>query len=209
MLDVSSKLTILFQGDSVTDTGRSYTNNAELGGGYPMFVHGMLSAAHPDNKCTILNRGISGNRTIDLVNRWTEDCIALKPDVVSILIGVNDTWRRYDSNDVTTTEQFTQNYRTILERVKNELDAKIVMIEPFVLPVSPDQNKWREDLDPKIHSVRALAQEFGVTYLPMDGIFASAACHTGLSFWASDGVHPTNAGHSLIARTWLQAVGLL
>ncbi|MHB1460852.1 MAG: SGNH/GDSL hydrolase family protein [Armatimonadota bacterium] len=208
MLSPYTNLTILFQGDSVTDAGRSRTNDAELGGGYPMFIQGQLSATHPAHNITILNRGISGDRTIDLVNRWTEDCIELKPDVVSILIGVNDTWRRYDSNDPTSTEEYARNFGTMLERVKTELDAKIVIIEPFVLPVSPAQNDWREDLDPKIHVARALAQKYDAIYIPMDGIFASAACHTGLSYWASDGVHPTSAGHSLIAQSWLKATGL-
>ena len=209
MLDPKSELTILFQGDSVTDAGRSRTNDAELGWGYPMFVEAWLNATHPENQFTILNRGISGNRAIDLEQRWTEDCIDLNPDVVSILIGINDTWRRYDSNDPTSALEFTQHYRVILERVKRETNANIVIIEPFVLPVQPEQATWREDLDPKIQAIRSLAIKYGATYIPMDGIFAAACTRKVPSYWASDGVHPTNAGHSLIAQSWLKAVGLV
>lgn len=209
MLDPNAKLTILFQGDSVTDAGRSRTDDAELGYGYPMFVEAWLSAAYPNHKITILNRGISGNRAIDLEQRWTEDCIKLQPDVVSIFIGINDTWRRYDSNDPTSTEEFEQHYRTLLDRVKQQTKAHIVLIEPFMLPVQPEQAAWREDLDPKIQVVRRLAQQYQATLVPMDVLFTEAAAHKAAAYWASDGVHPTNAGHSLIAQAWLRAVKLV
>ena len=108
-----------------------------------------------------MNRGISGNRVVDLNARWQEDCLDLKPDWVSIYIGINDTWRRYDSGDPTSTEDYKAGYRKLIERTKGALDAKLILVEPFVPPHPEDRRVWREDLDPKITAVRELAVEYG------------------------------------------------
>lgn len=206
---IKDGMTVLFQGDSVTDASRSRENDDDLGNGYPMTTASWMAAMHPEKKVRVLNRGISGNRAIDLRGRWQEDCIDLNPDIVSILIGINDTWRRYDSNDPTSAEAFEDNYRNILERTKNETKARIVLMEPFVLPYPEDRIAWREDLDPKIHVVRKLAREFGAILVPLDGIFAAASAYRDPGFWSPDGVHPSPAGHALISQSWLKAVGEL
>ena len=197
---------VLFQGDSITDAGRSREDDGNLGFGYAMMTAAWFSAVYPEKRVRFINRGIGGNRAKDLQARWKEDCLGLKPDVVSILIGINDVWRRYDSGDPTSLEAFEKSYRDILTRTKNELNARMILIEPFVLPVPDDRSRWREDLDPKIHAVCRLAREFGATYIPMDGLFARASAIREPAFWAGDGVHPTPAGHALIARAWLKAV---
>ena len=197
---------VLFQGDSVTDCGRSRISDDDMGNGYANIIAAWFNATYPEKGVTFINRGISGDRTVNLVQRWDEDCIALKPDLVSILIGINDCWRRYDSHDPTSTRDFEDNYRKILMDIKEKLDAKIVLCEPFVLPIPADRKQWREDLDPKIQVVRGLALEFGALYVPFDGIFANACTKREPSFWATDGVHPTQAGHALMARAWLDAV---
>ena len=144
---------------------------------------------------------------IDLKARWEEDCIQLKPSLVSIMIGVNDCWRRYDNNEPTTPEQFEENYRYILDDIRNKLkDTEIVLCEPFLLPVSEERRKWREDFDPKIHVVRKLAQEFGTYFIPLDGLFAQACTMRLPEYWAPDGVHPTDAANGLIARHWLNTM---
>lgn len=196
---------ILFQGDSITDAGRGAAPEG-LGCGYVQIAAGILRATWPEQALEIVNRGISGNRAVDLVARWDRDCIALKPDVVSVMIGVNDTWRRFDSGDPTPAEKFEESYRTILRRTRDELGAKIVMLEPFVLPCPPDRVAWRADLDPKIDAVRRLAREFADVYVPLDGIFAEACVRVRPEYWAGDGVHPSNAGHALIALEWVRAV---
>jgi len=201
--------TILFQGDSITDVGRNRDDIMNLGMGYPMMVHSWLAAMHPEKKVRIINKGIGGDKTGMLLGRWQEDALDLKPDVISILIGINDTWRRYDSNDPTSVETFESNYRKILEMTRNETDALVVLMEPFVLPVPEDRNTWREDLDPKIQVVRKLAREFGTLFVPLDGIFAAASMLRDPGFWAPDGVHPSNPGHALIARSWLQTMKVL
>lgn len=202
---VKDDATILFQGDSVTDCGRSRENLSDLALGYPGIIAAILNAKHPQNKLTFINRGVSGNRVKDLKARWTEDCVALKPDLVSILIGINDTWRRYDSNDATSAEEYKETYREILARVKNETGAKLIVLEPFVLPFPEDRKAWRVDLDPKIAAAREVAVEFGAVYIPLDGIFAAASTGKPHAFWAADGVHPTFNGHMLIAQKWLEA----
>ncbi len=200
---------VLFQGDSITDSVRDRSNGNDLGKGYAMMVAAWFSAMFPEKHVNFINRGISGNRVKDLVKRWDVDCIDLQPTVVSILIGINDCWRRYDNNDFTSAEEFEEGYRNILVRTKEKVGAKIILCEPFVLPVPEDRKTWREDLDPKIHVVRELAREFGALYLPLDGIFTSASMLREPEFWAGDGVHPTPAGYGLIAREWLRVVGVL
>jgi len=199
--------TILFQGDSITDCGRARDNDVQLGGGYASLVAAWLGASRPHDSLRFLNRGISGNRAIDLKHRWTEDCIALKPDWVSILIGINDTWRCYDRNDPTSADDFAKSYREILARVRDELGAGILMLEPFVLPFPADRKAWREDLDPKLVAVRELAAEFKARLVPLDGIFNATAAARDPGFLAGDGVHPSPTGHALIAQHWLRAVG--
>ena len=134
------------------------------------------------------------------------DCLDLRPTWVSILIGINETWRRYDSNDSTSAKAYETAYRAILEQTRAELNARLILCEPFVLPVTDDRTTWREDLDPKINVVRRLAREFNALYVPLDGIFAQATTQREPAFWASDGVHPTNEGHALIAQSWLRTV---
>jgi len=198
---------VVFQGDSITDAGRNRQLPRDLGRGYAMMAAAWFSAAYPERNVTFYNRGISGNRVKDLEQRWDADCLDLGPTWVSILIGINDCWRRYDSNDPTSVEAFAAGYRRILERTRERTGARLILLEPFVLPVPEDRKAWREDLDPKIHAVRELAREFGALYVPLDGLFAAASTRREPAFWAHDGVHPSPAGHALIARAWLEAVG--
>jgi len=203
---LGGKETILFQGDSITDFERNREDIADLGTGYPLLVSAYMASEYTGIDFTFINKGISGNRVRDLNARWDEDCVALKPDIISILVGINDTWRRYDSGDPTSTEAFEEHYRQLLTRTKNEVTDRIILLEPFVLPVFKEQYQWREDLDPKIQSIRALAREFGALYVPLDGIFAAACMKKPPEFWSQDGVHPTVAGHGLIAKAWIDAV---
>lgn len=198
---------ILFQGDSITDAGRSRSDDSDLGTGYPMMISAYLRAIYPEMDLTVINRGISGNRAVDLKNRWQADCIDIKPDIVSILIGINDTWRRFDSDVPTTDDEYEDNYRNILTDIRNKLDAEIVIIEPFLIPVNKDQETiWRDDLELKIRKARGLAKEFKAGYIPMDGIFAGACVDKPSVYWAADGVHPTKEGHALIAYNWIKKV---
>jgi lysophospholipase L1-like esterase len=201
---------ILFQGDSVTDCHRAREDGNDLGEGYPAKIAGLWETLFPGSGVRFINRGISGNRTGDLLNRYQNDFAALKPGIVSVLIGINDTWRRYDRNDPTTTEKFEGNYRTLLENLKRDLpSASIVIMEPFLLDSDPAKRLWREDLDPKIQALRNLAREFADVFIPLDGILASYAV-AGIkdADMSADGVHPSPQGHGIIAAEWLKALGI-
>ncbi len=197
---------VLFQGDSITDCGRDRSDITSLGAGYPSVVAKLYAALFPDTKVTFVNKGISGNRVANLLERYEEDFKAVKPDVLSILIGINDTWRRYDNNDPTNAEEYEKNYRELISRVKRDLpECKLIIIEPFVLNSLPDRASWREDLDPKIQAVRKLAKEFADYYIPMDGIYAKAEVERySCEQLAADGVHPTALGHSIIAEEYMK-----
>jgi lysophospholipase L1-like esterase len=199
---------ILFTGDSITDAGRVRENPDHLGFGYAAWTAAHLQARLAAPQLKIFNRGIGGNRMCDLLKRVEPDLLELKPTVVSILIGINDTWRRYDSKDATEAAAFERDYRALLEKIARHLKARVVLLEPFLLHVPEDRCAWREDLNPKIDAVRKLAVEFGAELLPLDGLFAQAATQAPAAYWAADGVHPTAAGHALIAETWLENAGL-
>lgn len=204
----SSSDHILFYGDSITDSGRDRANPASLGNGYVNLIAAQLLATEPDVNLKITNRGIGGNRIFDLESRLQADVLDLKPSVVSILIGINDTWRRYDSNVISEIGEFKASYDRVLERISAS-GADIVILEPFLLPIPEDRRKWREDLDPRITAIRELTWDRNLPYLPLDGIFAAAATSTGHAYWMPDGVHPSLAGHGLIAERWLDLFSTL
>lgn len=197
---------MLFQGDSITDAGRDRLDDSSSGRGYALISSAWFGALYPELNIRFLNRGIGGDRSADLRARWQTDCLDLKPDWVSILIGINDTWRRFDHGQVTTTETYEENYRALLDGIKAQLGSKLILAEPFVLPVSEDRLSWREDLDAKIKVVHKLAKEYEAILLPLDQIFKDALKRQKAAYWALDGVHPTPAGHALIAQSWLHAV---
>jgi acyl-CoA thioesterase I len=200
---------VLFQGDSVTDADHSREDDVDLGRGYAMISAAWFSALYPEKKVRFLNRGIGGNRIRDLESRWNKDCIELNPSWISILIGINDTWRRFDSNDPTSPETFEASYCTILEQAAKSTHAHIILCEPFLLPVLEGQSAWQADLQPKIAITRQLARTYGTLLIPLNDIFTRAAEMRPAAFWLRDGVHPTTAGHALIAQNWLKAVSAL
>ena len=189
--------TVVFAGDSVTDCGRR-TDPDGLGDGYVRTLYDDLGPRRP----RIVNAGISGNRAADLAARWSADVLAHEPSVVSILIGINDTWRRYDEDDPTTAESFEASYRAMLD----PLTCPVVVIEPFLLPVKDGQEAWREDLDPKLDVVRKLAVEYGAILVPADVELNRQTAAVGAATLAHDGVHPTAAGHRAIADLWRRVV---
>lgn len=194
---------ILFIGDSITDCRRDKQIADTLGMGYVGMIAGHMGLRYPELNLRFLNRGINGNRTCDLIARWDEDCIDLQPDWVSILVGVNNTWRRYDSNDSTPDDRFEAECRILLGRVKNETTAGIILCSPFLLHTDESVVRMREDLDPKIEILKTLAGEFDAVWIDFDAAFVAAQQRHIPSYWAEDGVHPSIAGHALMAETWL------
>ena len=201
------KVRILFQGDSITDAGRDRRNYFHLGGGYPAFAAPLIKEAHPELELEFINLGISGNRTGQLFDRLYPDAIALKPDIVSRLIGINDIWHRYNWDIVTTTdEQIELNYRCILERLRKETDAKIMILAPYLLDCE-DKKEVREDLCRVLPIVRRLAEDYADVYIPLDELFEEALkTQPEPKYYSGDGVHPNANGARFIGEHYARAI---
>lgn len=198
---------ILFTGDSITDCGRDRNDPLSVGMGYAAMAAGRLGLDHAELNLRFLNTGVSGDRSCDLLARWDSDCIDLNPDWVSILLGVNNTWRRYDTDDPTPVDVFEAECRQLLQRLKDKTTAKVVLCSPFLLHTSPLIEQMREDLDPKIAIIKNLADELSAIWVNFDAAFIAAQARHIPAYWAPDGVHPSIAGHALMADTWLGVVG--
>lgn len=195
------KLKILFQGDSITDAGRSFEDPHLLGVGYVKYAAEFLQEAYPQIEFEFINLGISGNQTKDLVARLDKEFIEVQPDIVSILIGVNDVWHHAEDRSWIPDEDFEARYRTVLQAIKEKTNAKIMMLEPFLIPVE-DKLYFREDLYKKIEIERKLAREYADVYLPTDGLLASAYIGNEPTLFAADGVHPTAYGAEFIGKLY-------
>jgi len=195
---------ILFQGDSITDAGRDRSDPHNLAG-YAKFAAELIKARHPATEFEFFDLGIGGNRAENLRARWQQDAIDIQPDIISVLIGVNDTWHRSRKGDWMPHEYFEICYRDILTQIKEKTNAKIIILEQFLLEV-PDKSFFRQDLDPKIQVTRKLAREFADVFIPLDGLFAAECIDNEPTVWAADGVHPTPEGAQFIAGHYLKAV---
>ncbi len=198
---------ILFQGDSITDAGRDKRNYHELGMGYPKFAAEYIRADFPETDFEFINFGISGNRTDQLFDRLYTDGIAFEPDIISILIGINDVWHRHGSGRIETTDaQIETNYRAILDRLRRQTNAKIVMLCPFLLDAE-DKEDWRPEVDRVIAIVRRLADEYADVYIPLDLLFEEALkVQPEPKFYSADGVHPNDNGRAFIGKHYAEAV---
>ena len=199
------KIKLLFQGDSITDAGRDRSDYHDLGKGYPKYAAEYLKKAYPDVEFEFIDLGIGGNQTKDLVDRLEKDFIDIQPDVVSILIGVNDTWHHAKDRSWIPNEVFEERYRTVLEAIRTRTNAKIMMMEPFLIPTE-DKNFFREDLDFKIDVIRSLALEYADVYLPTDGLLWSAFIGDDPLSFAADGVHPTDKGSDFIGKKYAEFI---
>ena len=201
---------ILFQGDSITDAGRDRNQagaNAGLGTGYALFIAAQVRADQPRAGLQFYNRGISGNRIVDLYARIKSDAINLKPNILSVLIGVNDTWHEFGGQNGVDVPKFERVYREFLTEVRAAVPAvKYVLCEPFVLPCGVVTKDWIAEMDQRRVVVKKLAGEFSAKFVPFQTMFDHAVKQAPPDYWAGDGVHPSPAGHMLMARTWLKEV---
>jgi lysophospholipase L1-like esterase len=205
-INFSKHDTILFIGDSITDCGRRLDIQRKMGNGYVFILYSWLSALYSELELRFINKGISGNRVRDLLARWKKDCLKFKPNIISILIGVNDTWRRFDLKDPTSPIDFEKDYKNILEQTQKNIQSKLVLCEPFLLSCGNVTKEWHEDLEEKIKVVHKLAADFNAILVPLNQIFLNAVKKAPPQYWAEDGVHPTPAGHALIAQSWIKYV---
>ncbi|MET7647048.1 SGNH/GDSL hydrolase family protein [Streptomyces sp. NPDC005426] len=200
--------TLLFIGDSITDAGRDRADAASLGNGYVHEIARSLRGRAPGGPGPrVINRGINGQRVYDLEPRWATDVIGHRPTVVTVKIGINDTWRRYDGGLLSPVAEFGACLDRLLARTAHELSPRLVVITPFLLPVLPGQEDWFEDLAPRTEAVLRAAADNGAQVVRADLLLPRAAQDRPAAELAGDGVHPTPLGHRLIADAWLAAVG--
>ncbi|MEI6084191.1 MAG: SGNH/GDSL hydrolase family protein [Verrucomicrobiota bacterium] len=196
--------TILFQGDSITNAFRKpeeVSNAYQLGSGYALLIASQLLLQRPADQLTFHNRGVSGNTLERMAARWTEDCLALNPTVISILIGVNDTL------NATPLDKFAAQYRELLAVTQRALPGvQVILGEPFVLPCGMITPAHVADMEQRRPLVRQIATESGAMFVPYHAAFVAAQKLAPPEYWTFDGVHPTAPGFALLARTWLAAV---
>lgn len=205
--------TVLFQGDSITDSGRnkednSFNNPRALGSGYPMLTGAALLEKYAALDLKIYNKGISGNKVFQLAERWDKDCLEIKPDILSILIGVNDIWHKLTGNYNGTVDIYRKDFIALLERTIKALpNVKLVICEPFaVRGVRAVDDKWYPEFYDYQKAAREIATRFGAAFIPYQAIYDEAQKQAPGAYWTGDGVHPTLAGAQLMVQAWLEIV---
>ncbi|MDR0750377.1 MAG: SGNH/GDSL hydrolase family protein [Tannerellaceae bacterium] len=207
---------VLMQGDSITDAGRTYGNNncntqEQLGFGYSLYIAAQLLAQHAGKQLKIYNRGISGNKVYQLRDRWEMECLAFQPEVLSILIGVNDYWHTLTGGYKGTAEVYENDYRALLKYTKEKSPAtQLVICEPFALKGGSaiEEEKWFPKFDEYRAIARKLATEFNAVFVPFQAGFDAAMKQAPARYWSYDGVHPDLPGRQLMATIWMEATGL-
>jgi lysophospholipase L1-like esterase len=200
---------ILFQGDSITDGSRNRKGDYNpLGNSYPMLIAAKYGTLYPERKLEFFNRGISGNKVPDLLNRWQPDALELQPTVVSILIGVNDIWHPLNGNQEVSVEKFEAGYDQLLAQTRAALpNAKIILLEPFITPGSATSSQW-DVWQGHVQKFQAVVAKLGKKHhapvVPLQRVFDEACRRAPAKYWVFDGVHPTAAGHQLIADEWVR-----
>lgn len=208
-------MTVLFQGDSVTDCGRNRNPRCKkidrMGDGYPLLCKQIYDTLFPDNTVNFVNRGVSGDRIRDLLTRYDDDFKAVEPDFVSIMIGINDTWRAFDCGDATSPERFRSEYEELLQKIKADFPStKIMILEQFAFTAHPDRIGWDADLDAKRAVTRELAARYADFFIPIyDVMLGAVKTDFTMAELSLDGVHPAPVGHSLIASEILKALQIL
>lgn len=207
---------VLFQGDSITDAGRDKKKEEAnspnvLGSGYALLTASQLLLKQASLNLKIYNKGISGNKVYQLKERWQEDCVRLKPNVLSILIGVNDFWHTLakDNPYKGTIETYKNDLKSLLENTLKQLpNTKLIIGEPFaVRNVRAVTDEWFPAFDEYKGAAKEIANEFKATFIPYQQVFDEAVKHAPASYWTDDGVHPSLAGAALMAQAWLKAIG--
>ncbi|MXV52251.1 lysophospholipase [Pedobacter sp. HMF7647] len=206
-------LTVLFQGDSITDGNRSRNDdwNHVMGHGYAYLIASRLWFDYPKNGYHFFNRGISGNKITDLAARWQSDTISLKPDLLSVLIGINDISALLNGDHSYTAENYEKGYRDLLDETRQRLpEVRFVLCEPFVLPVGNVKEKWpqySEEVKKRQIVVKKLSAEYNAVFVAFQSAFDKALSRAPAEYWIWDGIHPMPAGHELMAREWIAQVG--
>jgi lysophospholipase L1-like esterase len=202
----------LFQGDSITDgnRGRNWDPNHIMGHGYAFSIASRIGADFPEKKITFYNHGISGNKVNDLAQRWQQDTLDLKPNVLSILIGINDISNFIWTKDRELATKFEETYRSLLDQVKTQNpDILFVLCQPFILPVGKVKEQWNEyapEIEKRQEIVKKIAKDYNAVLVDFQKVMNDACKRATADYWMWDGIHPTVPGHELLTRQWIKEV---
>jgi len=204
---------VLFQGDSITDAGRNRedthpNSQGGLGPGYAFLAAADLLAVEPGKSLKVFNRGISGNKVFQLAARWQEDCLALQPNILSILVGVNDFWHTLTHGYNGTVETYEKDFRALLDSTLETLpDVTLIIGEPYAMPEGRAVNdQWFPTFYKYQQAARRIARDYKTAFIPYQSIYDEASKRAPQTYWTADGVHPTTAGCHLMAQAWLSTL---
>ena len=212
-ITINTNDVVLFQGDSITDSGRDKkkteaNNTGCMGSGYALVAGSKLLADHADKNLQIYNKGVSGNKVFQLADRWDEDCLKLKPNILSIFVGVNDFWHTLNANNpyTGTIETYRTDYRKLIDRTKQALpNVKLIICEPYAINgVKSVTDAWYPKFPEYQVAAREIADSYGAVFVPFQSIVDKAIKTAPGSYWSADGVHPNMAGITLLAHAWLE-----
>ena len=210
----TANLVFLFQGDSITDgnRGRTADPNHIMGHGYAFSIASRLGADFPEKRLTFYNRGISGNKVTDLEARWQKDTLDLKPDLLSVLVGINDSASVvFNRQPVVSVAKYGEVYKSLLDQTQLQFpEVLMVLCNPFLLPVGKvkdNQVAYKADLEQRQAIVKKLASAYNAVFVDFQAVFDKACHRAAAEYWIWDGVHPTVAGHELMAREWMKQAG--
>jgi lysophospholipase L1-like esterase len=208
-IELKLNSSIVFIGDSITDAGRLEAAYRPFGYGYVHFVAYDLLAKYPEYNLNIINTGISGNTIVDLDYRWERDCLNHKPDVLSVLIGINDVFRQYTGrlDEAVLLDDYQLTYKRLLSRVKEKYNCRLILMEPFMF-CDDKSNTAYKALQQYIHAVRALAEEFDAVLVPLQELIDYKITKVPPEKFSDDMVHPYVWAHAWIAQQWFETTKL-
>ena len=202
----------LVQGDSITDAGRDdddLRENSGLGSGYPLLVAADF-LKNRKGTFSFINRGVSGDRITDIYARIKEDIINLKPDYMSILVGVNDVSHELTMQCGVDEEKYEKIYGMLIEEVKNALpDIKIIILEPFVLKGNATNEMWEQfrcEVEKRAAAAKRVAKKYALSFVPLQLLFDAYSADDDTEYWSLAGVHPTAAGHQIIKEALVNEI---
>ncbi len=206
-IELQANQKILFIGDSITDADHNEPYYQPFGFGYVHFVANTILAKYPHLDISIKNKGINGNTIGDLQYRWETDCLTHKPDILSVMIGINDVWQQYTGQNNFNAEKYELTFRRLLSLAKEKCNCKLILIEPFMF-CTDSQNEMFRSLNAYIDVVHRLVEEFDATLVPLQKHFNQQAQQVPQEKWSDDFVHPYVWTHAWIANRWLDATSL-
>jgi acyl-CoA thioesterase-1 len=206
-IELKPKQTIVFIGDSITDAGRRDEAYKPFGAGYVHFTANTLLAKYPLLDFNIINSGVNGEAIPELKARWQEDCISHKPDILSILVGVNDAWRHVAEKNLSGADNYDSMYRQLLSQTKKECNSQIVIVEPFMFCDDLNNPAFAE-LCRLIEKVRIIAADFGAVLVPLQNLIDKQIKQVPPQKWSLDMIHPVVWAHAWISQRWLETTGL-